>query len=738
MFVTLLGRNIRSGLRNVGKSSHSGARSGLERRRIRLVHADERLAWFASDAQQHAQVPSDPIRFSRVATRRDPLVKQIEGKIAVPVGSLDNSQIKVLTDSVYNLCKPKGRGRIPKRVFSLADRVFRRVLEEKAKFAIPQKLSSTLVRSAARNGDYRAASSILETLIALHTENPDLHAAPTDYHWSTVLFGCANDASDDALATAEETLRRAEKTGIVTIQMYNNVLLLLSRRSPTHYGAAAAAEDWLLRITAQAADTTATSAIQPTAVTYNLVLLAWGRAPEPEGASRAETVLQVLVRVGEPDAVAFGTVITAYGQRGLAEDAQRILDQAVEVLGSADDSQDLTGCWDAACIAWAQKGAVDAVRQLMETAPANVRVSLTRHNAYLYAMLQNDMVTEAENHLLNVVPGFVPPSLKEFGLLLRYFCYKKQVKEATRFLVQMFSLSSTKGLQCVPSPHDISLVLHGWTGVTSGKTARVNMLELLDLAESRRIVSSDCYTIIIRKFCTLGIPESALSVLKRMEVQVDSERLSWLSPKAALGLYAGVLSALFREHNNDETTNLGLMFLREIPRTGKRAILTTSKAYAAILTALSRAPNRPRAVATLELLDELRKQDEDPVCPLKMDASVLERVLRNLRGGDDRLAFRALGILRSMMELFLSGRHELEPTTGCFDATFKALYAIGGHEESLSLVREIYSPKGRTFWKNLPSAVVLHRCVDYFKQQGHQDIVDELRALGITAPSLCR
>ena len=90
------------------------------------------------------------------------------------------------------------------------------------------------------------------------------------------------------------------------------------------------------------------------------------------------------------------------------------------------------------------------------------------------------------------------------------------------------------------------------------------------------------------------------------------------------------------------------------------------------------------------------------------------------------------------MELFLSGRHELEPTTGCFDATFKALYAIGGHEETLSLVREIYSPKGRTFWKNLPSAVVLHRCVDHFKQQGHQDIVDELRALGILAPSLCR
>ena len=61
--------------------------------------------------------------------------------------------------------------------------------------------------------------------------------------------------------------------------------------------------------------------------------------------------------------------------------------------------------------------------------------------------------------------------------------------------------------------------------------------------------NSDCYTIIIGKFCTLGIPESALSVFKRMEVQVDTERISWLSSQTALGLYAGVLSALFRERN---------------------------------------------------------------------------------------------------------------------------------------------------------------------------------------------
>lgn len=650
---------------------------------------------------------------------------EIEQQILAPVGSLTPGNVRFLADSVYHICTPNNVW-VPRAMVAIAEKVFLRLLEEK-QCTIPTKLSTTLIRSVARNGDFNRAKSILDTLIQQHKNNPELHPAPTDYYWSTAIYGCAQNASDRALHVAESLVAQAEASGIATIEMYNNLLLLLSRRSHHVYGSAAAAEDLLLKLSAQAAEDS--NALEPNAQTFNLVLRAWSLAPEKEGAARADTILQILVRVGEPDLVAFGTVISAYGKRGLIAESERVLKQAVRVLGTQSD---LTEYWDEVCTAWSRIGNLDQLKQLMHDTPQCIRPSRRRHQAYLQCLLKKGMSSEAETHVLEIMPlsESEAPTLYECNMLLEHYCSNMEVKKATFFLKKMISLSIKRGCHCVPEVSQYSIVLRGWATVSCPDNKRgkvvARLLAVLDLAETHRSVDATCYRIVIKALCDYNRPVEAVDVLRRMEKQADDGIIRW--PPFAADLYTIVFAVLYRQRTSESALQ-ALELLRTIQRTGQRATPHSVKDYNLVLSALSKLPKEKPEI-TLELFAELREMDNDPNNAVKLDPAIFEKVLWNLVGGrKSRYALHTLRILNIIIAMLENGRKDLQPTQNSFNAVIKSLHEAGERDKCISLVRDILDRKARNVLAELPSRHILEHVTESFDNTYSDDSSRALRNL---------
>lgn len=286
---------------------------------------------------------------------------------------LDEEESKIVANFIQKSCQP--RDALTMDMVRYAHVWHNRLVQEQVA-PVRNSVWAALIRGYGHLGHYRDALAVLHQMAEMHATHPELCPSPPHaYHYSTVLHGCAVDGSDDAAKMAEQIIAAAQeatnppsaaqssshpKIPGVTIEMYNNLLLLYAVRARRNvYGAAAAAEDWLIRITqraaaAQAAVSSSSSppqqspqqevapvVVSPNATTFNLVLRAWKDTPEAKAAERAHGILNLLCQLednnndddGEDDSAnptSFGTVIAAYTARGQMDRAEQVLDEAVQ------------------------------------------------------------------------------------------------------------------------------------------------------------------------------------------------------------------------------------------------------------------------------------------------------------------------------------------------------------------------------------------------------------------------
>lgn len=341
---------------------------------------------------------------------------------------------------------------------------------------------------------FQVANSHLQRMIHLHQLYPTLYHAPTEGCYSAVLHGCSNCSavSTAAVTTAEAIVRTLEEnagqsTSVVavapTVEIYNHVILAHANRAAHVYGAAAAAEDWLMHMSSLATAattrdrTTGETIIQPNTQSFNRVLKAWSNSPEEQGGNRAADILHLMLELSssgianchrlEPDAISFGTVITAFAKRHQPEQCQAILEEAVTYYSNKGDTsalgrkaRDLTQCWNATLFAWAESGYPDAPERVESLIQQGISVGPTKRQLFIqpttatYAACidahlrssRPNRIEKAESHLLAMV-----------GLCRNHF-------EQARHAQNPDTVRPPNTLSSVPLPttKEFETVIHAW------------------------------------------------------------------------------------------------------------------------------------------------------------------------------------------------------------------------------------------------------------------------------------
>lgn len=766
---------------------------------------------------------------------------RIDQILSAKVGSLDAAQVQFTSDAVLTACRPKHNGNNSSESIALADRLIQRLIQEVNTSAataspIPEKVWNALILgcaslpvgnlTAGQKFPFEMAHAYLVQMLQLHQMYPKLHHAPTDYHYSTVLYACSNCSvvSPSAVTTAEALIRSLEdgsaqqssSTVAPTVEMYNNIILAHANRAKTVYGAATAAEDWLMHMSKHA---------QPDTRSFNRVLKAWSNSPEDQGGSRAADILHLMLELVasdventsriRPDVVSFGTVISALAKRKQPEASQLILEEAVTYFTNDGAAVDLTQCWNFALFSWAQSGFPDAPERVEELVQEGIRVGhrhvLVRPDAATYAACidahlssaRPNRVEKAEGHLRKMVEewrkqaphhsrnewspptwGIAMPTTKEFDTVIHawYRCQPEYegdgtqhigrrafgytATHATNLLLTMLELSEGKFVECAPATGTFNMCIDSWCNTGNAcltaalqqanspadnilnaeivadhalayqramkeqaMAAAVKAVELLDMAEARRLTNDFSYSNLILLLCRIDNPDcsfQAAKILERLERDTDQRELPW--PSNAQSLYSTVISALGKVGTVDSAER-ALKVLRGIPNVGKRTIKDKAKIYTGVLTAFSKVTGPRTGVVAAELLQEIIALDKNPKNKVSLNTAVFERVLWALASANDKVsAGYACEVLTMMLDLHSTGKPDVEPSTHCFNACIHALTEC--HDETytrfaVELIKAIVEKYEGKYLSQLPSPAAFYRVIKSCRDAGSAEMVQQ-------------
>jgi hypothetical protein len=397
----------------------------------------------------------------------NPMNLKIESILAAPPGTLNEEQVAFVLRTIERLCQPKTTDAKSAAAIGRAEILLQRLVRDAQ--IVTAKPWNLVISAYARLSHppatstmssllfpFQNAYSLLRQMLRLHQMHPHLHPPPTDFSYSSVMFACSKCAavSEDAVVIAESLLKSLEQPNSVvtpTVDIYNNMILVHANRAPKFYGAATAAEDWLMHLSKQAS---AGITEQPDTKTFNLVLKAWSETPEESGAERALEILRLMLELAdslpnsrvEPDVISFGTVISAFSKRHQPEQCLQVLKEAIRYFSNlpGDNVVDLAQCWNATVYAFAKSNlpdALDRIEHLMidastlssATKKVVVRPTTAMHAAYMEAVLNTNAPDRAE-----------------------------KAERQLRVMLEKYRQAPTERKGAAPTTREFDLVIHGW------------------------------------------------------------------------------------------------------------------------------------------------------------------------------------------------------------------------------------------------------------------------------------
>ena len=575
---------------------------------------------------------------------------------------------------------------------------------------------------------FRRAKAILDRMIDRHSRKPDEHPAPTIHVYDAVLFVFSKTEKyvQEALDEGLDLLRSVErdvlenKNMTLTATTYNNIFHLYSKNTAKIYGAAAAAEDLLMHFSKLSADGllgTEDELSKPNSFSFNCVLRAWAYTAEDRGADRALEILQFMCGMGnehtrvQPDAVSFGSVITAFARRQRPEEATSVYYQAIKFFdqqhreqkslkvenGEKEKSKkknklvDLTGCFGAVMSAWAEVGDPDTAEALFRDAQ-NLSIQQDHGkdlgfrlvpdekayravvNAYV-ASGRKGAIDKAHQFLKNMILAFQkgkgpPPDREIFHSVIWELSGPEAAMHADELLHSMVSLSRDHGVDCSPATTTFIMCIRYWSKQHYNFTAEKHIIELYKLAESQRVLSRSICQFVVNYLAEhlVTVVQAALilenlPLFVKLELKSDHHSGMALFTKT-LRTLAKVKSAVAAEHS---MRLLRLMQDLEFP--------ITSMTYTKVLNAFSSEKTESAAHTVCLLLKELKQADADPNSEIRFtDPHAFSSVLEVLKSvGTKDSAEKACDVLNDMFQIYSAGRPEVEPTEECLDACLSAL-----------------------------------------------------------------
>jgi pentatricopeptide repeat protein len=557
------------------------------------------------------------------------------------------------------------------------------------------------------------------------------------------LFVCIeasreNPQSQQALDRAQSLVAQLEKEqedpgedsskcGALTRPFYDALVQIHANRAGSVYGAAAAAEDALLRLSHLSA--TRDLALQPTSASFNRVLQAWSACPETNGADRAHEILKLQLSLGppaSPDAVSFGTVITAYGRRERPDDAERVWWSCVQYLGGTGGENgivDLTGCFQALVAAWSRVrfwqldddadsvviSAVrirDLIRSVVYTAQGSfvVRDTAVIHSCLIQALVREGEVLEASEYLEEIIErcwtesGPVPTA-GTFHMIFHGWTKTVEsdpsqaslaAQKVMQLLNHMMSLEASCPTESVSFSLATDVLYHATAAACAAHESdsehdahliAQRFMEVLDHAEQRRQSTAGIYHRMVHSMCRIATFHSvalASDVLNRYHEQARQRPdVEWI-PDRNVGLYTTVIAALVRLRTTDAAER-ALDLLRSMTRLGTsqrgRSLLLVPnrRTYTCVLQAFAPRRNERSAQVAQEIYEEVRRVDAESGRSLTFDEVAFTMLLK-AAGLNAELSCE---IFSYMMQLQRLGRLKLTRSGMCSTAVVKSLVRSG-------------------------------------------------------------
>ena len=645
---------------------------------------------------------------------------------------VDNtSNVKLLQDHIrtVSLCLKPTKGDI-----QAAEQSLTRLEVTAASTGLTTTPYNRLIRAYAKSQE-RDSVEKAQTLLRRMKETPGA-PAPDTFTYDAALYVCTKSSHAQAAEMAEQWLHEMEALGAKsdstvspTITSYQNVILAHANQSASVYGAAAAAEDWLMRLSELSCRTDNQHDLRPTTQAFNHVLQAWATSLENNGADRALQVLALMITLDDantnPDATSFATVIHAFARRNRPEEAELVLKRALSHYIASNTSADLTPCLNRTLGAWSTSRHEHATRRAKELLDDAYALSASSssivlgpdaasHYYYVMTLLNDEQagVKEADEHLHSMFQQcltnktrqtrlpVVAPSIGTVHTVMRAWSRSKFEAKADRVMellrqVVHLAAKSERHTESYPVPGTFSICIDAW--IKSGRSdAAERVLEVLNMAEELNCTDAFCYQAAINILCRARTEETtwkAVDVLKRYQQRADFGEAKWVSSQS-IGLYTSVISELARIRSETAAAT-ALDLFRNIPSAGTRAARPTSKTYSSLMVCFCKLDTADAAKVVFNLFQEMRQLDSDPASKVSLDAFAFRTVLRSLvRVQDHAHAYEVLSCLCDCIQKGRIDLAEVSLLNECLELLPRlGLSSAKSHEVALelkSIIRKRY------------------------------------------------
>ena len=582
----------------------------------------------------------------------------------LPIGSMKQEHFDFCTKALYNLSRYfHNKGETTERIL---ERVVQEASVKHSKTLVTVRSYNQAIRAWARTSDdprahdndpipcYLRAKALLDRMIERHSSNPEIHPAPDVHSYNNVLYAISKSShafpgsklAESMVRTLEQGLRNPQTTVRPTATTYNNLIMTFANQADQHYGAAMAAEDWLLHFSKLCTDGVLGEA-QPNTDTFNRVLKAWRISPEDRGADRAAEILQLMMELHKehnqvaPDYISFSTVIHAFGGRQRPQEAEAVYKQAIEYFRKQQQDHmltrrkanvssmvnyqesDLTSCLNAALLAWFQsqnpnsaKRAQHLVSEAYELSKQGLLVpNVASHNILLETYVKEGGIDVADQHLRNMILSFengsVPaPDTSTFHVVLHGWLNHSSrsgaPERAQQILDLMLQLHRERRAPCAPVSHTFTRCIELWCRQSYSPLIAQKVWTLLEMAEQRNLANFFAYKCAINFLCRS--PSTAT------QAAYASQRLGKLIEKGAIpplesfGLYTAPIAALSKV-KSPEAAELALQVLKEF---APKNLKPSKRAYTGVLAAFSKLQTERSVQVVCSLFEELKRLDAEP------------------------------------------------------------------------------------------------------------------------------
>lgn len=638
--------------------------------------------------------------------------KSLYVKSILPRGEMDADTFQFCLTAIEAYAKSD---KIDVQMMELAEALLDRIADEISSPTIQHhpvgRLSATpyiqIMRGWARTRTNEALDrcrNLLERMEERHQREPDRHPNPHQKHlYSALLYTCGLTSHPEARSTADAwmsamEIKAKENKTHLPVELYNQVILVHAQKAADEYGAAAAAEDWLLRLSKLHSQECGPS---PTTSSFNRVLRAWSLSPESFAVKRAQVILNLMMQLKEdhkniqPDPDTFAVILLACARHGQPELAEETWQATLDYFVGLGIPVDLSQCFNALTLAWSSchsPNSADRIEHLLQRRREQVsefdgiiymdNIGEALSN-FLVALVRTGKLEKADRSLRQIMEAHVMgegpmPLSDSVHYVVNAYNQSNFTDKGERAATLLLKVCEW-AWHCSSIPRPENRTFNLCMEMCLGQKETHSLAwQILEAAETTNCANTYTYAVLIQALCKERSQQSTFEALRALQklnkADADPKSPVRIRSKDA-GLYTKVLTSLAAVP--DPKASAMCLELFEHVKHSRRWQPSTRMYTSVIFGLREGGPEGRRQAFQLfrELLEAADGLEYKDTIDSFVFETLLQRVLRSK--GDVEAAKLSLEVLDTMTKLYDGGRKELEPNRVCLDACLVSLVDSG-------------------------------------------------------------